>query len=308
MKNRNYVFTINNPTKKNIAQLDKLGASLADHSYIIYGIETAPTTGTVHIQGYIQLLQPRPFLWLQKYFNLKHRNKLIRFWHEPAIGSLSDNKKYTSKSGDFREFGTPKEQGKRTDLSEIKEKILLNPKDLNKIVANDIQNYQQLKFAENLQKYFFKNRDVAMAPRVYWIYGSSGIGKTKLVYDSFDSICSVSDYQWLGTGYQQQECYLLDDFRSGDISFNTLLKLTDRYPYQVFFKGGSMPFNSPYIVITTPKNIKDTFGIMAETEELLQLYRRVMEIDLAEQKISSIKDINFSPTNKQLDDIDIKDF
>lgn len=277
-KSRNYVFTINNYTKKSLKQFCDVAVSLSKHDYIAYGLEIAPTTGTKHIQGYIQLNTPLSYGSLHKYFNLQHRGKLVKFHCEPAKGTHKQNLKYVSKDGDFEQHGEPKQQGARTDLVDIKEKISEDPKSLNSLVRDEVTSYQQLKFAENLQKYYFKHRDVNNPPVVYWIYGGSGIGKTKIVYDTFNSICSVSDYSWLGTDYQQQDCFLLDDFRAGDISFNSLLKITDRYPYTLFFKGGSLPLNSPYIVITCPEPIETCFGIKGE--DLTQLKRRVIEINL----------------------------
>ena len=41
-KSRNYCFTINNYTKEDIEKLHTLGKELADHHYIIFGLELAP--------------------------------------------------------------------------------------------------------------------------------------------------------------------------------------------------------------------------------------------------------------------------
>jgi len=115
---------------------------------------------------------------------------------------------------------------------------------------------------------------------VYWIYGRTGIGKTSLVYRCFNDICSVSDSNWIGTGYTQNECLLFDDFREGNVPFEQLLKITDRYPFTLFFKGGSIPLNSPFIIFTSPQSIDNSFPWIRKGENLEQLKRRVVEIDL----------------------------
>src|SRR5690606_12537084 len=125
----------------------------------------------------------------------------------------------------------------RTDLKEIKEAIKKDPKQLKDVVDKHGNNLQQLKYAEALPKYYLPDRDPKNPPKVYWIFGPTGVGKTKLVYDTFEDICSVSSYDWLGTGYNQNECFLLDDFRELNLPFEQVLKITDRYPYTLFFKG-----------------------------------------------------------------------
>lgn len=289
MRSRNYVFTINNYTKKILKEFEKKAQSLEKHQYICYGLETGEKK-TKHIQAYIQLIEPLSYKQVQKYFNIQKKGKLDLFHLEPAKGTLEQNKKYTSKDGDWVEYGEPKKQGSRTDLSELKNSIRENPKDIFNLVDNDVQNNQQLRFIQNLQGYYFKKRDIDNPPKVYWIFGKSGIGKTKIAYDSFEDICSVSNYDWIGTDYNQQECLLFDDFRKSEMKFNYLLKICDRYPLTLFYKGGQIPLNSPYIVFTSPKSIKDTFG--DHDEDLYQLERRIIQIDLNNFKVNDLKEVD----------------
>jgi len=100
----------------------------------------------------------------------------------------------------------------------------------------------------------------------------------------------VSDYKYLAQGgYSQNKVFLIDDFRKNDISFNYLLKLLDRYPINISYKGGSIDFNSEYIFITTPKSIKETFGDNGG-DDVKQLERRVYEIDISKLE----KDFKFN--------------
>ena len=179
-------------------------------------------------------------------------------------------------------------QGSRSDLKEIKEAIKENPKNLKMVIDERGNNLQQLKYAEALPKYYLLERDPMNPPKAFWIFGPTGIGKTKLVYDTFEDICGVSSYDWLGTGYNQNECFLLDDFREFNLSFEQVLKITDRYPYTLFFKGSQIPLNSPFIIFTSPYSIDQTFK--ATKEDLLQLKRRVIEIDL--NAVSDIAEID----------------
>lgn len=278
IKTRRYCFTIHNYTEKDLKRFHKLAESLEKHRYICYGLEIAPDTKTPHIQGYVELDIAQRFTFLHKYFNFKKDGKVLKFHIEIANGSSDDNKKYSKKDGYFFEFGVPMTQGTRTDLKEIKQRIKEDPKKIKEVIDECGNNLQQIKFAQSLQPYYFQDRDPNNPPTVYWIFGPTGIGKTKLVYDTFDDVCSVSSYDWLGTGYNQNECFLLDDFREFSLPFEQILKLTDRYPYMLFFKGSQIPLNSPYIIFTSPHSIDHTF--ISVKEDLRQLKRRITEIDL----------------------------
>ena len=299
---RNFTFTIHKTTPKVLKDLDKVSSQLEHHSFIVYSLETAPTTGKKHIQGYIQLTNSRNYEWLWNYFNLSFNRSLVKFHVEPARGSADDNITYISKETNPTMYGTPKKPGERTDLLQVREHLKQNPKDLKRMILNDVSNYQAMKYAENLQKYLFEHRDPKNPPVVYWIYGSAGTGKTKVVYDSFDDICNVSDFHWLGTGYTQNECFLLDDFRESDMSFQKLLKIIDRYPYTMPVKGSSVPLNSPYIIITSPKSVANTFT--QTEEELQQIHRRLIEIDISINQnidLKNVKNINTQPDINSLD-------
>lgn len=278
IKSRRYCFTIHNYTKKDLVQFNKLAESLEKHRYICYGLEVAPDTGTQHIQGYIELNQAQRFTFLQNYFNFTRNGKLNKFHIEIANGTVEENKKYCQKDGKFHEFGEPSFQGKRTDMIEIKDLVRDNPKQVNSIIDEHCNNPQQFQFAQRLHSLYLQPRDPNYPPKVYWISGKSGVGKTSLVYKTFSDVCSVSSYKWLGTNYNQNECFLLDDFRPDCISFELLLKVTDRYPMDIEFKGGFIALSSPFIVITSPDPIDETFEF--HHEDLTQLHRRVTEICL----------------------------
>jgi hypothetical protein len=277
VKSRRFCFTIPNYSEEDLVRFHLLAESLEKHCYISYGLETGET-GFPHIQGYIELNNAQRFAYLQKYFNFKKDGELLKFHIEVANGTAQENRKYTQKEGTGFEYGEPLKQGSRTDLNQIKEAIRENPKSLPIVVDVLVQNNQQLRYAQNLQPFYFKDRDPATPPKVYWIYGSTGVGKTSLVYRCFNDICSVSSYDWLGTGYSQNECLLLDDFREFNIQFENLLKITDRYPHTLFNKGGQVPLNSPFIIFTSPQSIDNTFT--HSRENLEQLKRRIIEIDL----------------------------
>lgn len=51
-RSENWVFTINNYTEETVQSLTKIPVEKA---WVVFGKETAPTTGTKHLQGYISV-------------------------------------------------------------------------------------------------------------------------------------------------------------------------------------------------------------------------------------------------------------
>lgn len=100
-------FTLNNYTEADITRINGI-----ECEYIIYGRETAPVTGTKHLQGYVRLKSPRKFVWWKKALGAAHI--------ERSKGDEASNKEYCSKSGDFYERGDfiPRmgKRGAREDL------------------------------------------------------------------------------------------------------------------------------------------------------------------------------------------------
>jgi hypothetical protein len=288
MKKSNYVFTINNYTKAMLKEFEQVAQSLEKHRYICYSLEIGEQSKTKHIQGYIELNESQRFTFIQNYFNLQKKKKLLKFHIEEAKGSQKQNLKYISKKSKAIEYGEPKKKGTRTDIINLKTKLKENPRGMKKLMEEEVTNTQQMRFLEGMSKYMLDSRNINEPPKVFWIYGSTGAGKTRLIYDSFESICSVSDYKWPGNNYTQQECFLLDDFRAEDIPFHTLLKMIDRYPFTLAVKGSFIELNSPYIIITTTKSIDITYA--GYKEDVNQLKRRLKEINLDKNPVKNLKE------------------
>jgi hypothetical protein len=88
----NWVFTLNNYTPEHEAILQGM-----DYHYLLYGKEVAPTTGTPHLQGYVQL---------KKKVRRTGLVKLIPTFWEVAKGDVADQD-YCKKAGDYVELGIP---------------------------------------------------------------------------------------------------------------------------------------------------------------------------------------------------------
>lgn len=110
---RAYCFTVNNPEFD--PEFDRR------FRYMVFGRETAPTTGTPHLQGYIYCHSPMRITTLHTIPGLERAHFIV------ARGTPDQNREYCIKEGDYKEFGTLPQQGKRSDLSACMEILKDNP-------------------------------------------------------------------------------------------------------------------------------------------------------------------------------------
>lgn len=78
---------------------------------------------------------------------------------------------------------------------------------------------------------------------------------------------------------------IIDDYRADFCKFSELLRLLDRYPYQIQIKGGTRNLLAKRIFITSPKCPLDIWENRTE-EELGQLTRRITKITRFDNSLS----------------------
>ena len=236
--------------------------------YFIMGEEICPTTEKIHYQGYVAFNNAKTFKQCKNWFQLDSIHI------ESAKGNDLQNKEYCSKENTIIEVGKPIIQGKRSDISEAI--TILGAKASMSAVLERVHNYQAVKHAELYLKYKEPKRPIAPI-EVIWIYGSSGKGKTKKVYDdnSGNDIFTPITHKWW-EGYDGHEIVLIDDIRRDYCKFHELLKLLDIYPFRVETKGGSRQVQFKKIYITAPYSPTTMWEGRCD-EDLLQLTRRITQ-------------------------------
>jgi len=235
-----WVFVINNYTT-----LDEFGVkhliSKGNVAYVIVGKEVAPTTGTRHLQGYIRFDESTSYSLAVMKKSLP-RAKLI-----VATGGDLANQKYCSKENIWIEQGEPSQQGKRTDILELSQKIKNQEITLIDVMFDYPILY--LKYSRSLEKMFDAiSKPRTSPPEVYWRWGLTGVGKTKYCMDKHPDHYVKDNTMWWDK-YKQNEAVIIDDF-DNSIPFRVLLRILDRYVMPVQVKGGYTHLNSPYIYIT----------------------------------------------------------
>jgi hypothetical protein len=179
--------------------------------------------------------------------------------------------------------------GKRNDLLEVV-KDMKDGKTIRDLTIGEDYNaltvvVKYYKGLSVLQSLLSRNRDYP--PVVIWICGKTGIGKTRAAVEfghelagPFGMWISSGSLRWFD-GYMGQPVALFDDLRTKHAEFSFLLRLLDRYPVQVEFKGGYVNWIPRLIMVTAPKDPESMWSLRTD-EDKQQLRRRISSVIYAE--------------------------
>jgi len=228
--------------------------------------------GTPHLQGFLC------FSNAKTYSAVKRIPGLTRIHIEIMKGTVQQSIVYCSKDGDYKQWGEEPQQGKRSDLDAV---IALVREGKRMRDIGEECPTQVIKFCKGIERLIFlRQYPRNYKTKVFWFYGPTGTGKSK---EAFEMAFAESSYyvkdplnKWWD-GYEQQDVVIIDDYRRDFCTFAQLLRLFDRYPMSVEVKGATTQFNSKMIIVTSPKNPKDTWEGRTE-EDFAQLLRRIEEV------------------------------
>lgn len=279
---RAFTFTLNNYTPEEYTWLTITFPEVYTPRYMIIGKETGEN-GTPHLQGAVCLGAARDFTTVKAWPGFRRAHL------EQMRGTALHNKIYCSKQDPHPfEFGDIPKPGKRTELNDAVEAIN-NGQSLRQLALGD-HGVAVVKFNKGLtvlRSLRSAPRDPSKPPKIYWLYGETGTGKTRCAWELGTLHAGTTDDVWMSNGtlqwfdgYDGQRVAILDDFRAVDCKFNWLLRLTDRYPLQVPFKGGFVNWAPEIIFITGPHDVNGTFvtRLANKPESLGQLVRRLTGI------------------------------
>lgn len=304
-----FVFTLNNYTDEEFDALKEYAKTV---KWFIMGKEKGEN-GTPHLQGACIIGSQCSFSKIKTLTGFK------RAHIEVMRGKPSDSRTYcTKEDSNAFETGELPTPGKRTDIADVVERIQKGENLRN--LAGDVQGgVAVVKFYRGLTVLRSLCRPRRSAPPcVFWLYGKTGTGKTRTSMElsrrintfmelpPSDIWISSGELRWFD-GYDGQFCAIFDDFRNKLVKFSFFLRLLDRYPVAVEFKGGFTEWVPSVIFITCPYSISDTFSTRAEhvPEDLQQLRRRVSgeyEFTGEDGELSDVSESIFSRVVEQLRD------
>lgn len=307
-------------------QLSGLASADSGVAFVVAGIEKAPTTGTFHLQGFIsfcpwasntsQFRRRGTTVWKLIQSNLGNALHL-----EVAREDLFVNTRYCTKDGCFAIAGSQHgltwdkylawkndstaskentkfgQQGKRKDCEDWGA-LLVSKKGV--ITKDDTELYGAVvKYPAGMKMLSsLLSEKRRKPPHVICIYGKTGVGKDWIVEELYGAEGKAMDIYyvpcmggkqglWWDGLNPNQEVVVFSDFRSNAYSFGDLLKLLDRYPYRVPYKGGSHELNAHTIIFTCPKHPWDWYPGIAEVHrnQLLRRFVKPSEENIAKMAL-----------------------
>lgn len=219
--------------------------------WLVFQLEKAPSTGKLHWQGYVELKKAT------RMAKVKDLLQLPGCHLETRKGTAWQATEYCRKQESAVEeeyfcFGTePKQekkgQGHRSDLESLakacQEGIPLA--ELDKKFPGAMLKFD--KHAERMRQRHIKPRTEKTMCICFW--GKTGSGKSKKAFELAPNAHWQYGVWW--DGYAGHEDVILDDIAVGLYDRQFLLRLFDRYPMQVPYKGGMTHFIAKRLVVTT---------------------------------------------------------
>lgn len=278
----------------------RLYGELIQHCEIfIFQLESAPTTGYLHFQGYLELETKNRFCWIQ--------NNIRKFEYlTPAKGSPKQNWAYCSKHDTQIEgpwsLGTP-----RAAESENKTEQFVKAVKEGKTNAELWDDYPS--FMTRYRNAVHDIRGLKHPVRefdleVYVIYGPPGTGKSRWVRDMWPTVIPVPFGQkvWLTQNMSLAEVVLFEDF-DGNMPLKQFNRMIDRYPEEVETKGGFVWWMPNTIYITTNTLPSHWYPDDGRQDTKAQIWRR---ITACYDTTGWVYDLNNMPKPMTVEELELK--
>lgn len=243
-QSRKYLLTICNPQSAGMTHEEIIDrAQKFNPDYFCLADEIG-ASGTYHTHLYLYSQSPMRFETIKKRFPTAHIDK--------AAGSSRSNRDYIRKEGkwadtdkadtrvegSFKEFGTIPDEAKEkaprmAQLMKHIQEGLSNVEilQIDPSYGFKIREMDQLRQQLLNDKYIRENRKVT----VHYIYGDSGTGKTRSIFEKHPAtdICRITSYPPRGNvlfdSYKGQLVLVFEEFHS-QISISDMLNYLDIYP------------------------------------------------------------------------------
>lgn len=272
---RRWCFTLNNYSEEEEKRIQGVYDEYPGVvRFIIYGRETGES-GTKHLQGYLELRKHRRLNGVKTLLGTE------RLHLEVAVGSAEQNVTYCSKedpSPFSRGSRADKEQGARNDLRDVSKAIKRGASAL-EIFGDYGEAF--LKYHRGIERAI----ELVAPPRSHatqfiWRYGFTGSGKSRDTLAESNSMCNgyvqyVSDVscKWFNGIMPNCRGVVLDEF-NGKVELSYLLRMLDRYPFKVPYKGGFVEWSPRIVWITSQFSPRYYYG---GDDQWLALVRRIRD-------------------------------
>ena len=246
-------------------------------SYMLAYKELAPTTQKEHIHVYIHF--NRSYKYSQKLMSYK-------FHVEIARGTPKQNIAYISKDGNkIFEYGDPPTQGCRT-IAELKELSIDEVPPQYARIKKELDEEQR----ENDEFMNMLNEieaDELKAPKIYYLTGSPGKGKTYSAYKlamklyNKNELCDVkiNNNFFKFTGNKLGKCHIIQEFRPSQLYASDFLQYIDKYGFNANIKGGFHYVRPECIIICCVIPPTDIYKNEEINEQFIRRITRTYNLD-----------------------------
>jgi len=278
---RNVCITLNNHTATELSAIQRFYSQHHEHlRYLVWNVETGES-GTPHIQAYIEFRGQKTWSQIKNMY-VDGCAPWGRAHMETRMGTSQQASDYCKKDQPFtgQELGELSRAGARSDLQAIATMIEENTPIMEVAEANPSQYILHHKGMLALRCLKIQRRNPTNEVEVDWYHGLTGTGKTRKAFED-----NPNAYFWgpeQGTwwdGYDGQLCVILDEFR-GQFPLGYLLRLLDRFPMKVQYKGGMVEMAAIKFVICSPLHPRDVYSAegLHRDDRIAQLLRRITTI------------------------------
>lgn len=306
IRSRKWQLTVNNPIEHAMPH-DRIIYNLERYKSLVYWCMCDETgeSGTYHTHIFLCFTDAQRFSTLKNLFPSAH--------FEVAKGTCAENREYITKSGrwektakaetnhsdTFEEFGNMpiERQGSRNDLTDLYDMIKqgLSNFEILEIAPKYMMNVEKIDRARQVireEKYKREFRKL----EVYYIFGSTGLGKTRAVMEDYgyENVFRVTDYKNPFDMYEGQEVIIFEEFRS-DLKISQMLNYLDGYPLQLpcRYNNKTACYLKVYIITNIPleDQYRDVQRTYTETwAAFLRRISTVVEYAEKEIKIYTVSD------------------
>lgn len=285
-------------------------------------------SGTVHYQGYMQLVNKC------KFQALKNKVRPFEFWVAPAGGNVKQSQEYISHTGKHANkkgllagpwsFGTSTTSGERTDMQGLTEAILAG-KTMKQLARTHTS--MLVKHFSNTQKtiQLLNDKKRTWMTELYIFTGIPGSGKSHRAHEEGQQWLNDNGYGdqtpydvmlpakkgdpvWW-QDYEGQAVVIIDDFYGTGISCDGMKTLIDKYSAKVNLKNGHCEFLARRVYITSNTGWTNWWpeSLLSNESNKEAILRRITEVVLFTEKYDDHKPVRSNATAGNMLVVDTED-
>lgn len=218
------------------------------------------------------------------------------------------------------ECGEAPKAGRRTDLEEVikcetlAEVMDVHPETYCRYRGGLKDIYAKREGTRTMVELFAEvEKNVLVKPKVYWVTGESGSGKTyysyklamELGYTGLTAGCVSFDNNGFASGENMDaECLIFNEFRDSRMRLDDFLKMTDAYGYSLNVKGGQTKIRPKCLIFNSVWSLRDIYAnaCNGSTESRKQIYRRITKVVVMNKWVPSTYDMSDDMSDDRWDD------